>query len=497
MKLASTFLFDLAHKLSKSEKRYIKVQHGNGQKDYMKLLEAILKEKYFDENQFKQKNKGANFLKNLPVNKRYLYELLLQSLSRFGEKTIENQVFESFTACRILIDKGMSQAAHKELKKGQDLAEKYELYELQIMLFGLEKRIQSSQLSKSSYNKIDSENIFNKEKDCLAQLANTNEYWYINNRLSQFQMQFQKIQTTDQKKHIREIVKSPKFTNRDLASNFKSQLFFYQANSTYQFMLSKADKAQENNKLFLDFLESKPKFLKLYAERYLATLNNLLIDSFVLGKKDVLKEELNRLETLPSRPEFNSIKNLASRVFRQKYLLQLNWSIRQHEFENASKWIPEVEIGLNKYGKSIEKHHRITLYYLSAYLLFMSKEYDEALKWNNKILNDPKEDVVKEIFYFSRVLHILIHFELKNFDLLDSLLLSTPRYLKARRDIYRTEKALFSFIRKLRNSADKKKKEALFVLFKTKLDKLHKASKEQRVFNFIDLRLWLQNKLKK
>jgi hypothetical protein len=237
--------------------------------------------------------------------------------------------------------------------------------------------------------------------------------------------------------------------------------------------------------------------LKLYAERYLATLNNLLIDSFVLGKKDVLKEELNRLETLPSRPEFNSIKNLASRVFRQKYLLQLNWSIRQHEFENASKWIPEVEIGLNKYGKSIEKHHRITLYYLSAYLLFMSKEYDEALKWNNKILNDPKEDVVKEIFYFSRVLHILIHFELKNFDLLDSLLLSTPRYLKARRDIYRTEKALFSFIRKLRNSADKKKKEALFVLFKTKLDKLHKASKEQRVFNFIDLRLWLQNKLKK
>ena len=69
------------HKLSKSEKRYLKVQQGKGEKDYLTLLDALLAQKQFDENQFIEDNKGANFLKNLSVNKRYLYEIILKSLS--------------------------------------------------------------------------------------------------------------------------------------------------------------------------------------------------------------------------------------------------------------------------------------------------------------------------------------------------------------------------------------------------------------------------------
>jgi hypothetical protein len=42
MKVASSFLFDLVHSLSKSEKRYIKVQQKKGEKDYLKLMDAIL-----------------------------------------------------------------------------------------------------------------------------------------------------------------------------------------------------------------------------------------------------------------------------------------------------------------------------------------------------------------------------------------------------------------------------------------------------------------------
>ena len=38
MKTPSTFLYDLEKKLTKSEKRYIKVQSGSGEKDYIQLI---------------------------------------------------------------------------------------------------------------------------------------------------------------------------------------------------------------------------------------------------------------------------------------------------------------------------------------------------------------------------------------------------------------------------------------------------------------------------
>ena len=80
------------------------------------------------------------------------------------------------------------------------------------------------------------------------------------------------------------------------------------------------------------------------------------------------------------RPEFKSIKNIESRIFRQRYLLLINWSLRQNDFEKALEWIPAIEKGLEQFGKKIEKHHRITFYYLTAYLLFQNGRYDQALK---------------------------------------------------------------------------------------------------------------------
>ena len=134
MKLPSTFLFDLVKSLTKSEKRYIKVQSGSGEKDYVQLMDALIAQKTYDEDKLVADNGGANFIKHLAVNKQYLYELLLKSMAHFGQKTSEDKIFEKITAANVLIGKGLFLAAYKELKKGQKIAEKYELFELQVIL---------------------------------------------------------------------------------------------------------------------------------------------------------------------------------------------------------------------------------------------------------------------------------------------------------------------------------------------------------------------------
>ena len=492
MKIASSFLYDLVKSLTKSEKRYIKVQSGTGDKDYIHLMDALIAQKTFDEENLIKENDGANFLKHLAVNKRYLYDLILKSLTRFGRKTLEDKIFEKVSAANVLIEKGLFNAAFREVKSGQKIAEEYELFELQILLRGIEKRLISRQQFKAQ-GAHDIHQIFQVEMNCLEQLKNANEYWYLAQQIAKFQMRFQKIQNKEQQKQIKKLEESPKFQTQSLATNFRSKLYFYQANATYQFMLGNVEKAYKINSNFLGELEANPHFLRLYAERYLATLNNMLIDSLVIGKYDILKEGISRLAMTLERPEFKSIKNIESRVFRQRYLLLINWSISQKDFKTTMDWIPEIEAGLERFGKKIEKHHRVTFYYLVAYLLFQNDHYEQALKWNNLILNDNKEDVVKEVFYFARILNLLIHYELENYSLLESLLSSTPKYLKARRNIYKTEKALFRLLKKLLSSVNKKEKKKLFDDFENEIQELFKTPGEKRIFNYLDLRLWGEN----
>ncbi len=492
MKTPSTFLYDLVHSLSKSEKRYIKVQAGSGDKDYLRLMDALLIQRVYDEEKLVRKYEGANFIKHLSVNKRYLYDLILKSLVRFGQKSLEDKVFEKMSAANILMEKNMFQAAFNELRKGRKVAERYELFELQFMLDGIEKNLLSQRNFKNK-DKDTLHHIYNAEMYNLEQLKNTTEYWYLFQQLVQFQMQFQKIQTEEQKRYIKTIVEAPKFKEESLATNFKSKVYYFQANATYQFMIGNVQEAYKINGRFLELMENHPHFLNIYAERYLATINNMLIDSLMIGKYDVLEEGINRLSTTTKRPEFRTIKNIEARVFRQRYLLLINWSLSQKDFRKALDWIPEIEEGLNTFGKKIEKHHRITFYYLCAYLLFLNGKYEQALEWNYRIIDEPKQDVVKEIFYFARVLNLLLHYELGNHTLLESLLLSTPKYLRSKREIYETEKALFRFLRKIIHSINRKEEEKLKADFKSEILELAQIPKEKRVFNYLDLRLWIEN----
>ena len=81
-------------------------------------MDALIAQKRYNEAELVKNNAGANFLKHLAVNKRYLYELLLKSLINFGQKKIEDKVYERINAANVLIAKGMFLAARSELKKG-------------------------------------------------------------------------------------------------------------------------------------------------------------------------------------------------------------------------------------------------------------------------------------------------------------------------------------------------------------------------------------------
>ena len=490
MKTPSTYLFDLVKSLTKAQKRYIRVQAGPKGKDYLDLMDALLAQTVYDEQKLIKDNSTSKFIKYLAVNKQYLYELLLKYLAQFGEKSIEDKIYEKISAANILIKKGMFAASLKEIKKGQKLARKFESFEMLLLLLNTEKRVYAIQRNQQKDEQYIEEQ-YKDEKSILEELKNTADYSYFNQKINQFQLRFQKIQTKEHKDYIDSIIQSPLLKSIDLATNFKSKINFIQANAAHNFMSGNIQAAYNFNKQFLNLLEDHPHFFSIYAERYLGTLNNMLIDSLSIGNYDKLEEGLHKLIQTTQRKEFNYIKNIEARVFRQKYMLLLNWCLGQQEFEKVLEWIPEIKKGLEEHGTKIERHHRISIYYLNAYLLFLNKEYEQALYWNDLILNESKEDVVKEIFYFARILNLLLHYELENFKYLESLLISTPKYLKARRALYRTEKSLIQYLNRILKAIDRKEKAQLRDQFSSEVQTLFVDPKEKRVFLYLDLRLWL------
>jgi hypothetical protein len=230
--------------------------------------------------------------------------------------------------------------------------------------------------------------------------------------------------------------------------------------------------------------------MDLYANRYVSTLSNILIDSLVLGKYDALQNDIQKLREITQNKTFQKqIPNLEMRVFRQTYLLEMNWAISTNQFSKGIKLIPTIQEGLKTHKKTIGLHNEITFYYLFAYCNFREKHFSNALTFVNEILSR-KAKVVTEIIEFTHLLNILTHFELANYDLLEALIPSTRRLLRKKRLLYKTEDLVLSHLKKVMSTIDKSKQKELWTIFNTKIVELKKDKREQRVFNYFDFENW-------
>ncbi len=91
----SNELFDLIKSLTKSEKRFFKLQSAlqSGDKNYVRLFDLIDKMSEYDEENVKKTFKGEKFIKHLPSEKNHLYKLILKALrSYYGETSVSSRL---------------------------------------------------------------------------------------------------------------------------------------------------------------------------------------------------------------------------------------------------------------------------------------------------------------------------------------------------------------------------------------------------------------------
>lgn len=484
MKTASNDLSKLISSLNKREKGYFKryiQRHAPGKVTNSELL--------FDNIAVEKGQKGGKHkIKNLAVAKYHLYQQITDCLHQYYSfSDEEEQVKSAIHKIRILIEKDLKIQAAKVIQKAKKQCYKYEFYEHLLALIELERAVNSRKFQSPKQLKA----LFDETDMCLQHIQNKNELWYLNQQIYQLQLKYPKIKDkTTTREQLRKISLHPLLESIDQATTAQSKVYFLKAKATLAFMTGASTEARQFNKRLLALLDNHPFYKKRHPEAYISALNNYLIDCFVLTNYSELELGLSKLRKLGEEKDFKRIKNIEVRIFRQSFLLEMNMYLVQKKIEMAQSQLPKLKKGLDRFKDKIEQQHRTTFHFLAAYICFCNKNHDLALDWVHPILEESKHKTVHEIVNFSRLLYVLIHFDLDNLTLVESLINATKRQLKKSRPLYNSEKTVFQYLLKLINAPDSNKK-AIRQQFQKEIQHLMTNNPDQ-LFNYLDIDWWIK-----
>jgi hypothetical protein len=162
-------------------------------------------------------------------------------------------------------------------------------------------------------------------------------------------------------------------------------------------------------------------------------------------------------------------------------------------FKEMLPMVPEIEQQLTENDLFIDRHRILVLNYKIASLYFGAGDYDTCIDYLQRIIND-QMDLRNDLQCYARVLHLMAHYELGNFDLMESLTKSVYRFMAKRERLTRVEEEMFKFLRTSFHTS-RSSLRAEFEKFLEKIRGFEGNRYEARAFAYLDLVSWVESKV--
>jgi hypothetical protein len=487
-------LFQLVKSLEKSEKRNFKLYvKRNSSEDLkiVKLFDAIDKLDQYDEEQLLKKNKSIK-KQQLSNMKAHLYKQILSSLRLIkDENNIDIQLHEQMDHARILFNKGLYLQSLKILDKMKEMARSNEqLTYLQQALF-FEKKIEGLFITRSMKEKAEQ---LSKESD------ETNSQLSLINRLSNLSLQLYGWYITHgHARSQKEVDELKKFLEDNLpeetknAQGFYEKLYLYQSYCWYAFIRQDFLQYYRYTQKWVDLFTEYPTMYDIETAHYIKGMHNLMGAHFDLRNAKKLKESIEEFEKFSLRKVVrkNDINHIL--VFVYLTTARINSYFLEGNFSEGLKQVPHIEEKLKEYELYIDRHRVLVFYYKIACLYFGAGKNEKAIHYLNKIINW-KVDLRTDIQCYARLLHLIAHYELGNFDLLEYLTKSVYRFMAKMESLSAVEEEMFHFLRR----SFQVNAHALKPEFEKLLEKLKRYENnplETRAFSYLDVISWLESKI--
>lgn len=496
MRNVSTSLFDLVQKLDKAEKRYFKLNASTyGQKsNYIKLFEAVDKQRTYKEEQIRKQFKNEAFSNNLHVTKRILFNQILKTLlPNFSEKKYTFKIRELIGYAEILLLKGLYKECNEQLTKAKKMANAYESHEQMLEILRVEQDLLFTQ---SDLKKIGVRlNSFSNELSTLQEIINNKQQyfnWLLN--ISLIKTQRGNPGSSDELITLDEVLKQPLMQDENMALSYEAKVMFYNIKMIGASANRDSQKLFLWNKKLITHLESKPKLLEYKFNAYIISLHNIAIaqlqlKQYVAFKKSIEKLKLSRPNALYTDVESNKfVSNFLSRT------LELQYYTKTGQFEEGIQLNEEFEGLLKEYEQKLNIANKLSLYYDIAYCYFCAGKYKSALNWIHKTLNNQEKNLKLDVVSYARILYLIILYDRSDYDFLEYQISSASRFLRTRSKLYEVEKVFIKRMNKILMMNDVSSTEEQFKKFENDLIELenHLSLKNNSYFNFS---AWVNSKI--
>jgi tetratricopeptide (TPR) repeat protein len=228
---------------------------------------------------------------------------------------------------------------------------------------------------------------------------------------------------------------------------------------------------------------------------YIKGMHNLLGAHFDLQNYKKFVETLKEFENFSHNRAVVQNDNNKILVFVYLNIARINKYFIEGTFTEGTKLVPHIEEKLKEYELYLDRHRVLVFYYKFASLYFGSGDYETTIDYLNKIINW-KMDLRTDLQCYSRLLHLIAHYELGNYDLLEFLIKSVYRFMAKMENLSLVEEEVFKFLRRSFRLSPK----VLTPEFEKLLEKLKKQERNQfetRAFVYLDIISWLESKISK
>ena len=492
-KTPSNKLFDLIKSLSGSEKRYFKLfirERDERSNKYLRLFDAIDQQSEFNEESLKDYVYGGEEIESRKYSelKAYLYDLILKSLQSFDSKnSAQAKIKSQLLGIEALCKRSRFQDAKQLLHKAAKQAKKYEYWNLLLEIFDWEKKIAYAQTQIAYLNR-ELPRIEEQERDALQQLQWIAEYQNLFFRLL-VSLRLDASQRDDSIRAFRESLDAhPLLVSCPVQASHSVQILYLRIKAVVAYAKGNTQTFYETSKACIAQMESQAHFLKEDVSQYISALSNLVVSCGQLKKYEEVEHCLNKFLEIKPITKDDELK-----IHRQYFMNRFALCIRQGDFIEGQAAMVRHEEALARFNRySFQKN---TFYFQYFYISFGSGDYESAVSHLNEWLSLGSNEERQDLQSLSRILNLIIHYEMDNTLLLESLVRSAYRYQKKQKMVYEYERLMLQFFRQSNKVASKRELKQAFQGLRSSLEDLFVQPRERAMLQLFDVLAWVDSKI--
>lgn len=499
-------LFSLIKSLTQSEKRTFRLyatrlqsgEEGAGeQRKFLQLFDALDKMSDYQEEVLFKKLDDSIQKKHLPNLKRHLYKQILISLRLvYIHKNIDIEIREQIDFARILYGKGMYMQALKLLERIKNIANEHHQDVLHLEILEFQKLIEARHITRSR-------KVEGKMEMLLEESSLRSHVSYSNSLLFNFNIQVHgwyiqhghartphDIEALDAfwNANNPEVIEDRSPTFFEKANLYQARMWYYYIRLDMQQCRKWADQCVHLFSAYNPMRQKDP-------DLYMRSLYYLLTTLYFLKEKKEFSKYLKEFEAFVDSQADNLNANSRTIAFVYLNLSRINEVLLNNDFEKGVQQISEIEKELEQFEQYSDIHRTLLFYYKFAYLHFACGNYNKALDYLNKIILLKHGYLREDLHHNARLLFLICHFELGNYDLLHYHITSVQRAFAHAKDLSQVQLLTLQLLRKLSNSAPAEIKPAL-EQFKDKMTELSVQPQEQKALLYLDLMGWTNSRLR-